>query len=141
KSWVRVMDRMQRLGSQWWHDDLLRAAFELGYRQGFVLACAQPHANVGAACWLILDDFARAMQRAVRIELTGSALGRRDLSGLFQLDLPAPADAPGSWRSRRLRALFVLVPARLPRLSAWVRARPRLAAWFRRLRRRVTGTL
>src|SRR5690606_4514631 len=96
KSWVRVMDRMQRLGSQWWHDDLLRAAFELGYRQGFVLACAQPHANVGAACWLILDDFARAMQRAVRIELTGSALGRRDLSGLFQLDLPAPADAPGS---------------------------------------------
>ncbi|MEB2346919.1 MAG: glycosyltransferase [Deltaproteobacteria bacterium] len=142
KSWVRVADRMQRLGSQWWHDDLLRGAFALCYQQGFVFASSSPGANVGAACWLMLDDFARAMQRAVQVEIAGSALGRWDLSGLFQLAVPAPVleGVPsGRPRSERLRRLFVGGPERLPRLREWVKARPRLAAAFRRLRRRLTG--
>jgi len=141
KSWVRAAERMQRFGSQWWHDDLLRAAFALCYQQGFVFASSTPTANVAAACWLILDDFSRAMQRAVQIEIVGASMDRWDLHGLFRLAVAPPATEarPARWRSGRLRQLVLRAPGWSPRLRGWVLARPRLAAFFRRLRKRVTG--
>lgn len=141
KSWVRVADRMQRLGSQWWHDDLLRAAFALCYQQGFVFGSSTPNANVAAACWLILDDFSRAMQRAVQTEIVGGSMGRWDLSGMFQLAASPPSMkvAPVPWRSSRLGRLLLRAPGWSPRLRAWVMARPGLAARFRKLRKRLTG--
>jgi GT2 family glycosyltransferase len=139
KAWVRLVERMQRMGSQWWHDELLRASFALCYQQGFVLACSRPDANIAAACWLMLDAFGRAMQRAVHVEVLGTAAGRHELAGLFQLDLPA-AGLPAGGRLRRVaRRLLVEGPHRTPRLREWAKRHPRIAAAFRRLRHRVAG--
>ncbi len=151
KAWVRFVECMQRIGSQWWHDELLRAVFALCYQQGFVFASGDPHANVASASWLIIRDFTRDMQRTVNTEILGLASDRWDVAGLFTVSggstpspvmprLPAGRNVLDK-ASRALRSLFLHGPHRTPTLRDWVKERPRVAALFRRVRRRLTGVV
>ena len=121
KSWVRLVDQHQQLGSQWWHDDLLYAVFRLCYLQGFITGSATPTANVSAAYYLILDEFVRSMNQAIHAEITGRALGRHDVESLFSL-----------------------TPSALPSLSIsplrrWATRHPALVRTWRFARRHLRG--
>jgi len=121
KSWVRLIDQHQQLGSQWWHGDLLYAVFRLCYLQGFITGSATPAANVSAAYYLILDEFVRSMNHAIHAEITGRALGRHDIESLFSLTpsvLPALSMSP---------------------LRRWATRRPTLVRGWRFLRRQLRG--
>jgi GT2 family glycosyltransferase len=149
KGWVRVIERMQRIGSQWWHDDLLRAAFTLCYKQGFVFACNDPTANVAAAAWLIIHDFTGEMRRTIETEILGTSSGRWDLAGLFSMGsgsagISQSGSQPTRGRLRRsldrtLRSVLLLGPHRLPWLRDRVKGHRRIAAAFRKLRLRFAG--
>jgi GT2 family glycosyltransferase len=121
KSWVRLIDGHQHLGSQWWHQELLGAVFKLCYLQGFVMASSSPRANVAAAYYLILDELVRQLDRTIHVELTGRTLGRPDVESLFSLTPPA-------------------APVSLSRLRLWARRQPLLPALWRALRRRMRRT-
>jgi glycosyltransferase involved in cell wall biosynthesis len=120
KSWVRVIEGHQQLGSQWWHDGLLGAVFKLCYLQGFVMGSKAAKANVAAAYYLILDEFVRSLARVVQVEMTGRVLGPPDLQGLFSLTgaLPPP-------------------PPPVSRLRAWALRQPMLPRLYRTLRDRL----
>lgn len=116
KSWVRLVDQHQQLGSQWWHDELLTAVFRLCYLQGYVMTAHDPDDNVSAAYYLMLDELLRSVNRVIHVELTGHAFGRSDVVGLFSLTPPA---------------------ARVSRLRAWASRQPLLARAWRALRARL----
>jgi len=121
KSWVRLIDQHQQLGSQWWHQDLLAAVFRLCYLQGFITGSAAPSANVSAAYYLILDEFVRSMNQAIHTEITGRAFGRHDIEPLFSL---TPAATPA----------LSISP-----LRRWARQHPALVRSWRFVRRHLRG--
>ncbi|SRR5258708_3185390 len=57
KSWAKVLEHEQRLGTEAWHDDLLFIVFEVSYLQGYVMHAAQAGTNFAKA-------YARILQRA-----------------------------------------------------------------------------
>ncbi len=83
KAWARLVESQKKLGSQWWHDQLLRAVFQLCYLQGFVMATTNPKANVAGAYYFLLEEFSRNLEHVVHVELTGRTLGGEDIEGLF----------------------------------------------------------
>ncbi|HEY0836427.1 MAG TPA: glycosyltransferase [Azospirillum sp.] len=74
KAWARLLESEHRIGSQHWHDDLIRGVFELAYLQGFVQAWDRPDANLCAAYRLLLQRFTQHMQRSLRAEILGDAV-------------------------------------------------------------------
>ncbi|HYD64292.1 glycosyltransferase family 2 protein [Azospirillum sp.] len=74
KAWARLLETEHRIGSQHWHDDVLRGVFEMSYLQGFIQAWDQPDANHTAAHRLILERFSRHMQRSLRTEILGDVI-------------------------------------------------------------------
>lgn len=119
KAWARLLESQKKLGAEWWHDQLLRAVFQLCYLQGFVMASTHPGANVAGAYYFLIEEFSRNLEHVVHVELTGRTLGGGDIERLFSArGTPAMA-----------------VPH--PRLRAWVRRLPgtrRLYHLLRRLR-------
>ena len=73
KAWARLLEAEHRIGSQHWHDDVLRGVFELAYLQAFVHAGAGVDANLTQAYRLILQRFSRHVQRALHAEILGDA--------------------------------------------------------------------
>lgn len=63
KSYVRLLDKTGALGSQAWHDALLKAIFDLTMHQGFVLSWAKPNGNHAAALEYSLGRFRQTMRR------------------------------------------------------------------------------
>jgi len=74
KSWGRLIESDQNLGSEYWHNDLLYALFELCYAQGFILNWTKPDANFCAAYRTAVARFVGRMKYAANTELAGSAL-------------------------------------------------------------------
>jgi glycosyltransferase involved in cell wall biosynthesis len=64
KSWARVLEHEQRLGTEAWHDDLLFIVFEVAYLQGYVTHAARAGTNFAKAYARILH---RAKMRMGRI--------------------------------------------------------------------------
>lgn len=64
KSWARILEHEQRLGSEAWHDDLLFIVFEISYLQGYVTHAARAGTNFALAYTRILQ---RAKMRLGRI--------------------------------------------------------------------------
>jgi len=64
KSWARILEREQRLGTEAWHDDLLFVVFEVSYLQGYVTHAARAGTNFARAYARILH---RAKMRLGRI--------------------------------------------------------------------------
>lgn len=117
KSLARLLDERQSAGSQPWHAEMLRAAFLLARRQGFVLGAARSDANVAAAYYVALEEFVRDMKRVIHVELTGRTLSGRGAEALFGIQ-------------------FGVSPPLGSRLQAWLRRIPggtRLARAARRL--------
>jgi glycosyltransferase involved in cell wall biosynthesis len=115
KSWVRLIESQLQLGSQHWHDDLLRAVFHLCYLTGFVLNWSRPDGNLAGAYRFAIDEFLLYMNRALHTELAGAALGqRRDVSSALSL------------RSEEIVSRS--------RLRRWARGRPWIAGPYRSLR-------
>ncbi|MGQ9368597.1 glycosyltransferase family 2 protein [Azospirillum sp. ST 5-10] len=73
KAWARLLEVEHRIGSQHWHDDLLRGVFELAYLEGFVQAWGRPDANLTDAYRHILERATRHLHRAARNEILGDA--------------------------------------------------------------------
>ena len=74
KSYIRLTERRPDFGASYWHGDLLSAAFELAYAQGFVMAAARPSANLGAAYELVVNRFFERTRGIIHREVTGTAL-------------------------------------------------------------------
>jgi glycosyltransferase involved in cell wall biosynthesis len=117
KSWARLIESQMQLGSQSWHDDLLKAVFHLGYLQGYVIGGSEPDENAAAAYRFLLDEFALHMTRVFHSELAGAALRRRDVANVLAL-------AGEEVISRSL-------------LRRWAREQPWIARPVRWLRRRL----
>jgi GT2 family glycosyltransferase len=119
KAWARLVESQNKLGSQWWHDQLLRAVFQLCYLQGFVMATTDPKANVAGAYYFLLEELSRNLEHVVHVELTGRTLGGGDIEGLFSTRGGPPMHVP------------------FPRLRAWAKRLPgahRVYLLLRRLR-------
>lgn len=117
KAWARLVESQKKLGSEWWHDHLLRSVFHLSYLQGFVTASTDPSANVAGAYYFLLEEFSRNLEHVVHIELTGRTLGGGDIEQLFSARGGTP------------------MPLSYPRLRAWARRMPGLRPAYRLLRR------
>lgn len=76
KSWAMVINRIQKLGSQNWHDDFLTAVFQLTYGQGFLMGYSEPLANFPLAYQVALDRFLLRMKRSIHIEALGNMASR-----------------------------------------------------------------
>ncbi|WP_029008284.1 glycosyltransferase family 2 protein [Azospirillum halopraeferens] len=74
KAWARLLEAEHRIGSQHWHDDVVRGVFELAYLQAFIGARATAQANLTQAYRLILERFSRHVQRSLRAEIIGDVL-------------------------------------------------------------------
>ena len=74
KAWARLLEVEHRIGSQHWHDDLIRGVFELAYLQGFIQAWPQPNANLTNAYRHILARFTNHIQRSLRTEILGDII-------------------------------------------------------------------
>ena len=116
KSLARLLDEGQGAGSQPWHAELLRAAFRLAWRQGYVLGAARSDANVAAAYYVALEEFIRDLKRVIHVELTGRILSGRGAGALFGIQPSAVSPSAA-------------------RLQAWIRRLPGGARLARAARR------
>ncbi len=114
KSWARLLEGQGNLGSQHWHDDMLKSVFALAYLQGYILSDGNPNANLAAAYQEALSEFYRLIQRTIYVEATGGSVA----------SLMRPF-------SPKLGGLAL----RHTRLWVWASRQPALARMYRALRR------
>jgi glycosyltransferase involved in cell wall biosynthesis len=118
KSWARLIEDQFQIGSQHWHEDLLKSLFHVCYLQGFVLNWSRPDGNVAAAYRFIVHEFVLHMKHAIHVELAGHALGTsRAVEQVLQIEDVQMGD--GIHRSR---------------LRHWARSKPYLREPYRALR-------
>jgi hypothetical protein len=119
ESWARLIEPQLQGAFQQWHRDLLDAVLQLGYFEGFTLACADPEADLAGAYRFMLDQFTARMNRAFRGETKGRLLrGGRNLEDIIQLQ-----------GEEALRNAFMR-----SRLRRWAQQRPLLRSAYRKLR-------
>jgi GT2 family glycosyltransferase len=116
KSWARLSEARFQLGTEHWHEDMLRAVFRLSFLEGFIMHTSDPEANLAAAYQRILDDFVWHMSRTIHVEFSSQMLTPHNLLSPWPMGTTQPSS-----------------------LRLWAAQRPFLRTPFLRLRRLMFG--
>ncbi len=77
KSWALIVEKLDSLGSQNWHGDLLSAVFELGYFEGYLRTIVRSDANVAAGARWLFERVTGKLKQAAFRELLGPGFGEK----------------------------------------------------------------
>lgn len=116
KAWARLSESRFQLGTQHWHEDMLRAVFHLCFLEGFIMHSSDPDANLAAAYQKALDDFVWEMNRSIHVEFSSQMLTPKNLLSPWPTGTTQPS-----------------------RLRLWAARKPYLRSPFLRIRRILLG--